>query len=196
MHKHFYERSVFWKSVREEEVVENVVPQDEGDERDESQPSSKVLQFDPIDSRHLSSLPLLRGRITKLLNHSTNHMHASQNLLITLVSCLLIVIGMVDLNPRKGFEHPTKTDRRFFSVRLAELVKEGTIEKVLVPNSNTKRYPNGKVQCIRLVDMDDREKQDQEKEGVVVVPAHTDDEGDEPDDNDAAESKGLCRKPF
>jgi hypothetical protein len=57
-------------------------------------------------------------------------------------------------------------------------VKEGIIEKVLVSNS-TKRLASGKVQCIRLVNKGDSQKQDQEKEDIVVLPAETDvDEGD------------------
>ena len=38
------------------------------------------LNFTPIDARHLSS-----GRVIRLLKVSKNHMHASNNMLITLV---------------------------------------------------------------------------------------------------------------
>lgn len=43
------------------------------------------LNFTPIDARHLSSLPLISGRVIRLLKASKNHMHASNNMLITLV---------------------------------------------------------------------------------------------------------------
>lgn len=44
-------------------------------------------QFQPIDARHLSSLPLVRARIVKLLKASKNNMHASNNLILAIV-CL------------------------------------------------------------------------------------------------------------
>lgn len=86
MHKHFYERSEFWKGVRDEEATEKAAAQQEDEKPDEPvvEPSESI-RFDPIDSRHLSSLPLVRGRLLKLLNKCSNHMHVSQNLLVTLV---------------------------------------------------------------------------------------------------------------
>jgi hypothetical protein len=51
------------------------------------------------------------------------------------------------------------------------LVKEGTIEKVLVPSRNKERSVSGKVQCVRLVNRDEQDERD--KEGIVVLPADT-----------------------
>lgn len=45
----------------------------------------KSLDFTPIDARHLSSLPLVRARVVKLLKESTNNIHASANILIAIV---------------------------------------------------------------------------------------------------------------
>jgi hypothetical protein len=59
------------------------------DEPDGNEADSKaVVSFDPIDSRHLSSLPLVRGRIVKLLKASQNNMHTSSNILFAIVCSL------------------------------------------------------------------------------------------------------------
>ena len=44
------------------------------------------IQFDPIDSRHISSLQVLRSRVVKLLKHSKNNMHAYNNFSASIVS--------------------------------------------------------------------------------------------------------------
>lgn len=54
----------------------------------------------------------------------------------------------------KGFENPTKTERRFFNTRLNELANLGVIEKVTLRNSSTGK---ASTQCIRLVDTGTRE---------------------------------------
>lgn len=93
IHKYFFNRSPSWKSIREEELraddTENVsqeltteLPDEEEDGRTTD---PKSLEFTPIDARHLSSLPLIRARVVKLLKASRNQMHASNNMLITLV---------------------------------------------------------------------------------------------------------------
>jgi hypothetical protein len=66
------------------------------------------------------------------------------------------------------------------------LIKEGLIEKVLVPSSNKKRLLDGKVPCIRLVQIDDAEKREQEKDGIEVIPPETAVDDDEADDNKGA----------
>jgi oxalate---CoA ligase len=72
--------------VRKEETVDHsMLPEDSGQTNDVPGDLFKSSRFDPIDSRHLSSLPLLRGRVVKLLNNSANSLHPSQNLLVTLV---------------------------------------------------------------------------------------------------------------
>ncbi|KAF9243844.1 hypothetical protein BU15DRAFT_86274 [Melanogaster broomeanus] len=138
IHKYFVERS------------ENIQPRDTAEEStDQGGPSQ--LFFDPIDSRHLSSLPLVKNRIVKLLRASSNHIHASNNLLMTI-----------------GFLHPTKTDRRFFQTRLRELIQQGVIERLLVPSSKAR---DRTIKCIRLVTPDN-----QLPEGTVVVGPHDADE--------------------
>jgi oxalate---CoA ligase len=65
-----------------------------------------VQKFSPIDARHLSSLPLVKGRIIRLLKRSKNQMHAAQNLLVTIVgspfqstiSASLMVLGILEPN--------------------------------------------------------------------------------------------------
>ncbi len=95
----------------------------------------KALNFTPIDARHLSSLPLVRGRVVKLLKASKNQMHPSNNMIITI-----------------GFKQPTKTDRRFFQSRIREMLQEGIIEKVVVPNK--KKNQTTSVTCFRLLNED------------------------------------------
>ena len=48
-------------------------------------PSLGHIQFDPIDTRHLSSLAIIRSRLETLLRNSPHHMHITQNLLVTIV---------------------------------------------------------------------------------------------------------------
>lgn len=57
------------------------------------------LQFDPIDARFLSSAPLVRARLVKLLKHSQNQMHAYKNIMIAIV------------RPFSNHVHGTKTER-------------------------------------------------------------------------------------
>lgn len=59
----------------------------------------------------------------------------------------------------KGFENPTKTERRFFSTRLNELINIGVIEKVTLTNSSTGKIST---QCIRLVKTDTDESAEAE----------------------------------
>ncbi|KAF8912964.1 hypothetical protein CPB84DRAFT_1670756 [Gymnopilus junonius] len=138
IHRYFFDRSSSWKAIRDEETqAENLQMKkqsnepDIGEDDDIEDPES--LNFTPIDARHLSSLPLISGRVIKLLKASKNHMHASNNMLITL-----------------GFSNPTKTDRRFFQSRIREMIQQRLIDKVVVP-SNKKKSLNKSVKCFRLV---------------------------------------------
>ena len=63
----------------------------------------------------------------------------------------------------KGFEKPTKTERRFFSTRLNELINLGVIEKVTLTNSTTGKTST---QCIRLVKTDVAEGAEAEEEAT------------------------------
>ncbi|OBZ79914.1 hypothetical protein A0H81_00461 [Grifola frondosa] len=138
VHKYFFEHSPVWRQVVEEEA--RAQAEDAGGADEDEQGEAKALPhvgFDPIDARHLSSMPLLRARVVKLLRNSPHHMHTSQNLLIKI-----------------GFANPTRTDRRFFRTRLRELMEQGVIEKVQVPHADRKRFPERKVPCIRLLTED------------------------------------------
>ncbi|KAG2023118.1 hypothetical protein CC2G_000811 [Coprinopsis cinerea AmutBmut pab1-1] len=167
IHKHFYDRSPSWKAIREEEnrakEAENIKESFPDIEEDEEMSVAPSLDFTPIDSRHLSSLPLVKARVVKLLKASKNQIHASNNMLLTL-----------------GFSNPSKTDRRFFQSRIRELIQQGVIEKILVPSSRKKA--NGtSVKCFRLVS----EGASNEIEGAIVVGA------DEKEDELADEEAGV-----
>ncbi|KAF9478011.1 hypothetical protein BDN70DRAFT_809556 [Pholiota conissans] len=142
IHKYFFERSSSWKAIRDEEAqAENSHAKTQQFEQDLAEGDGDIedpnsLNFTPIDARHLSSLPLISGRVIKLLKASKNYIHASNNMLITL-----------------GFSNPTKTDRRFFQSRIREMIQQGLIEKVVVPN-NRKKSLNTSVKCFRLVKQD------------------------------------------
>ncbi|ESK95510.1 hypothetical protein Moror_12696 [Moniliophthora roreri MCA 2997] len=139
VHKFIFDRSPSWKAVREEESkVEQraqASAQATNEAEDEEQTSTVKLDFPPIDSRHLSSLPLVRARVIKLLKASKNNMHAAGNMIVTL-----------------GFTNPTKSDRRFFSSRIRELIEQGVIEKVIVPSKRKKSPKSSNVICLRLLD--------------------------------------------
>ncbi|EEB95669.1 hypothetical protein MPER_05320, partial [Moniliophthora perniciosa FA553] len=53
-------------------------------EEEEQMPAIKV-DYLPIDSRHLSSLPLVRAGVIKLLKASNSNIHAAGNMIVTLV---------------------------------------------------------------------------------------------------------------
>ncbi|KAG6891070.1 hypothetical protein C0995_014159 [Termitomyces sp. Mi166 len=161
-----------WKAIREEENEaesshKKIALDSTTDVYEEEERSADVqsLDFTPIDARHLSSLPLIRGRVVKLLKASKNQMHASNNMLITL-----------------GFANPTKTDRRFFQSRIREMIQQGVIEKVVVP-SNNRKSPNASVKCFRLVS---RDRTGRDDEGVVVQSQDGDD-----DEKEVGEQSGV-----
>lgn len=92
MHKYFYERSPIWQQVAQEEkkavsaeqAQEEDAISEEEDDQDETKPLAPV-HFDPIDSRHLSSMPLLKSRLTKLLKNCPHYMHTSSNIMVKIV---------------------------------------------------------------------------------------------------------------
>ncbi|OSD05907.1 hypothetical protein PYCCODRAFT_1383895 [Trametes coccinea BRFM310] len=176
VHKYFYERSPIWKQVAEEEKkavseaqarVEGTSGADSEIEEDETKPLEPV-HFDPIDSRHLSSMPLLKARLTKLLKSCPYNMHTSNNIMLKI-----------------GFVNPTRTDRRFFLSRLRELMEQGFIEKVQVPHADRQRYPDRRVQCIRLV----TEEAGSQPQGDIGAVADVDFE--EVEDHVADDDTGL-----
>ncbi|KAJ3736873.1 hypothetical protein DFJ43DRAFT_382574 [Lentinula guzmanii] len=164
IHRYFFERSPHWKAIRDEETRAELLSRNteastvEGQE-DEETTDVATLGFTPIDSRHLSSLPLVRGRVVKLLKASTNNMHVSNNMVVTL-----------------GFARPTKTDRRFFHRRIQELIQQGVVEKVLVP-SKRKKSTVASVLCLRLVN-----ENAGDGDGAIVVPPTTEGDQDQVED--------------
>ena len=92
LHKYFYERNPSWKAIREEEDRAEEGRREDKQVKDtgEDVEGTAYSGFTPIDSRHLSSLPLVRARVLKLLQASKNHIHPSNNMLVTIVSSCLI----------------------------------------------------------------------------------------------------------
>lgn len=91
VHKYFFETSHVWRQVREEEEqakkeLQEGLTGDSPDGVDEDEPA--LVQFDPIDSRHLSSLPLMQSRVTKLLQSAPHGILAIKNLLVQIVRLL------------------------------------------------------------------------------------------------------------
>ncbi|KAK0465216.1 uncharacterized protein EV420DRAFT_1759926 [Desarmillaria tabescens] len=162
IHRYFFDRSPSWKAIRDEEsnaaapLKPEFPPGDvEAADEDNISPEVRALNFTPIDARHLSSLPLIRARVLNLLKVSKNQIHPANNLIITI-----------------GFKHPTKTDRRFFQSRIREMIQEGIIEKVVVPNR--KKNSASSVTCFRLV-----EEVQSRAQGPIAVPDADDDEDNE-----------------
>lgn len=95
IHKYFFERNSSWKAIRDEEdQAANAQSKDQSisirgldkfSEEDSDTEDSDSLNFTPIDARHLSSYPLISARVIRLLKASKNRIHASNNMLITLV---------------------------------------------------------------------------------------------------------------
>ena len=93
IHKYFYERDRSWQLIHHEEAqaaeppafpaVDNELTLDDKEEEDVE--FNTTISFEPIDTRHMSSLPLIRGRIIKLLQASENNMYLSQTMLVAIV---------------------------------------------------------------------------------------------------------------
>lgn len=190
------ERSAFWQQIQEEEakddkptvIGENRL-QDGTPTEDETLAAESVqLGFEPVDSRHMSSLPLIKNRIVKLLKASQNNMHASNNLIVTIVSDAQSWYGAFT-EFLQGFTNPTKTDRRFFQTRLRELIAQGVIERVLVPHSKVK---DRHVKCIRLVTLDNQLPEG----GVILAPQEAEDDEKEIvfDDASGARHRSLVER--
>jgi hypothetical protein len=89
IHRYFFDKSPHWKAIREEEhqaqEEDKIVRQPNEEEEEEDSIRPDDIDFGPIDARHLSSLPLVKSRVVKLLKASKNYIHESNNMLITLV---------------------------------------------------------------------------------------------------------------
>jgi transcription factor C subunit 3 len=171
-----------WQQIRnEEKKAENIrnILHDEGqlpEDVDQESAITSSSKFEPMDARHLSSLPLLRARVVKLLKASKNQMHESNNIMLKLVCTPFCMESSGSKGNFQGFVNPTKTDRRFFRTRIRELIHQEVIEQVLVPNKR-KKDPNAMIKCFRLVSSEMNVTDDQ---GVVVLPTLAyDDEKDD-----------------
>ena len=83
---------MLWKAIQEEEAKDDepiVVGESrlhDGTPEDETPAAESLkLDFGPVDSRHMSSLQLIKNRVVKLLKASQNNMHALNNLIVTIV---------------------------------------------------------------------------------------------------------------
>jgi transcription factor C subunit 3 len=88
IHRYFFDKSPHWKAIREEEhqaEEEDKIVRQPNEEEEEEDSAKPTIDFGPIDARHLSSLPLVKSRVVKLLKASKNYIHESNNMLITLV---------------------------------------------------------------------------------------------------------------
>jgi hypothetical protein len=92
IHKYFYERNPIYRSIAAEEQKQGEGGASAADGSDDPLvaegdvvPTEKPA-FDPIDSRHLASDALIRGRLIQLLKNSKNGMHQAHNILSAIVS--------------------------------------------------------------------------------------------------------------
>ncbi|THH29725.1 hypothetical protein EUX98_g4460 [Antrodiella citrinella] len=147
IHKYFFDRSPFWQGVIAEEAeaadVDMLKAEIDADEEAADLISPQTaINFEPIDLRFLTSLPIVRTRVVKLLLASPHNTHPAQNIMT-----------------RMGFMPGTKTDRRFFLTRMRELMAQGVLEKVQVPSPRNK---SGFVTCFRLMAADGQKVVDEE----------------------------------
>ncbi|TCD70634.1 hypothetical protein EIP91_002353 [Steccherinum ochraceum] len=90
IHKYFFERSPVWQAVVAEEAeaadTDLIKAELEGeDEGDDDVVTQANVTFEPLDSKHLASLPIIRARIVKLLQASPYHMHPVKNIMLRIV---------------------------------------------------------------------------------------------------------------
>ncbi|KAJ7573964.1 hypothetical protein C8J56DRAFT_1065215 [Mycena floridula] len=122
--------------------------------QDEEQPSSEAfvvepLQFARIDVRHLTSLPLLRGRFISLLKASRNQLHPSHNIRLEIVS---VQYQRNTFTPtfEPGCLNLSNPVHRFLQTQLREMIDEAIIEKVIV--AAVSKNKRGGMPCFRLID--------------------------------------------
>ncbi|EJD04259.1 uncharacterized protein FOMMEDRAFT_106841 [Fomitiporia mediterranea MF3/22] len=160
VHKYVFDRSSAWKNVREEELR----AQEESAEADRQDSnitgagtgSLQLPHFDPIDTRHLTSLNILRQRLTKLLKHSLNYTQPYAN-----------------ISMKIGFRPRSRTDRRFFIARLKELINEGAIEKFFMTSQNPDTTQNKQL-YIRLAPSDRAGSVAASEKGVKIADEEED----------------------
>ncbi|KAH8100488.1 hypothetical protein BXZ70DRAFT_937413 [Cristinia sonorae] len=148
IHKYFFDRSPVWQTLLAEEAeladIDLLKAEGEPDDGvDDISPAD--ITFEPIDLRFLSSLPIVKSRVVKLLQASPHQTSPAHNL-----------ITRIGFTPAKG-----KTDRRFFMTRMRELMAQGVIEKVQAPHPRKK---SGYIPCFRLLSAGDDKVAEEEAE--------------------------------
>lgn len=102
IHKYFFDRSPIWQTVvaEEAEAAEVDLLKAELDAEDDVglDTSKADVTFEPLDLHHLSSLPILRARVVKLLLASPHQMHALNNLMARVVSIIYTNSSSLALN--------------------------------------------------------------------------------------------------
>ena len=94
----------------------------------------------------VANVSFLRHRVLKLVEGSTNQIHQYNNMIISAVSRNLFYRPPSYDDMLQGFANPTKSQRRFFTSRLNEMIKEGLLEKFGVPTDR------GTAVCVKLTD--------------------------------------------
>ncbi|KIM26498.1 hypothetical protein M408DRAFT_25219, partial [Serendipita vermifera MAFF 305830] len=117
--KKFYERSQLWQMIVGEK---DAGPEGEGDERENLGDEAKNADL-------VANVHLLRYRVLKLVERSTNQIHQYNNMIVS-----------------AGFTNPTKSQRRFFTSRLNEMIQEGLLEKIGIPTDR------GTAICVKLTE--------------------------------------------
>jgi transcription factor C subunit 3 len=95
IHKNFYDDQCEWKKAEKEVTYD--AKKGEGlrfaspaasDDEDENvgKEFSGMVQFDPIDNRHISNVAVVKSRLQRLLSHMPHGIHVYRNLLFGIVS--------------------------------------------------------------------------------------------------------------
>jgi hypothetical protein len=154
VHKSFYDDQCVWKQASNEEAAESkldVGSEEEAEGEGDSKEFTGTIQFESIDSRHMSNPTVIKARLERLLRHMPNGLHVYRHLLEAIVSCLSILPipgSPIFLIRRQGFNTSAKKERRVFTHRVHELLKSRFVEKVWAQSTTSS---TGRVLCIRLV---------------------------------------------
>lgn len=115
--KHFYDRSEFWQKLRS--GVGKAA---------KSTASTKDADAE-ISNELLPNISLLRRQVLSVVAKSKNQIHQKNNLIVA-----------------AGYSKPERSQRRFFTARVNDMIEEGLLDKVAVPSAN------GNVICLQLTE--------------------------------------------
>jgi hypothetical protein len=124
IHKYFFERSDTWKTVKAEE--KSVTQENEQDEEPGDDGTEPSVRFNPIDARHLSSLPLLRSRLAKLLKNCPSNMHKYGNLVVAIVRARMLGSVHQSLTSFRAFVIPPKQSVGSFILAFGSLKRKAS----------------------------------------------------------------------